>query len=75
MTSKAIHPRVATGQREVRCVVIERGVAPSRFIMAQRAIGWELRRCVVRVRGSVVFRHMAGIAIGWRALEIGRAHV
>ena len=36
--------------------------------MAQRTIGGELRCRVIRVRGAVVFRHVAGIAIGWRAL-------
>lgn len=64
MTLDACGGLVRTVQRERRVVVIERGIAPSRFIVAHRAIRAESRSRVVRFRGGVVIGHVAGAACG-----------
>ncbi len=59
--------RMRAMQREVRVVVIESRITPSRLIMAHRAIGAEARGRMIWFCGAVVFGHMAGTAGCWCA--------
>ena len=65
MALDACRGRMRSVQREVRVVVIERRVAPSRLIMAHGAIGAEARGSMVGLRRAVVFGHVAGTAGCW----------
>lgn len=69
---------MCSGKR-INCIVVKVGWRPGNFTVANRAIGWKLRRRMVRIAGRVVIRGMtsctsigrvgiiplvAGIAIG-----------
>ncbi len=62
MTFDARGGHVRSMQREVRVVVIERRIAPSRLIMAHGAIRAKARGRVVGFSCSVVLGHVAGTA-------------
>ena len=67
VTQVARHRSMRAGERERRIGVIEGGTGPVRGAVTDRTIHREPRGRVIGIRGAVVERNVAGIAIGRRA--------
>jgi len=61
MTGHATRSHMRAGQWEVGRVMIKCGIGPKRWVMADRAIGRESRRNMVRIRCTCVLRHVTTI--------------